>query len=64
MYQTRIAGCAVALALAARINAGSFTPLGDLPGGEFFSAAYAMSPDGQVIVGASANRGFVWDGFI
>lgn len=64
MYHSRIAGAAVTLALAASAPAGTFTPLGDLPGGEFFSAAYAMSPDGRAIVGASANRGFVWDGFI
>ena len=49
-------------------------PLGDLPGGSFLSAAYAVSADGSVIVGragvqgpcgpfgcTTAGRAFIWD---
>ena len=32
-----------------------FKGLGDLPGGAFFSAAYAVSGDGSIIVGRSVN---------
>ncbi len=45
----------------------TFTPLGDLPGGEFFSAAFGISGDGQVVVGWSdstsdhqAREAFRW----
>jgi probable HAF family extracellular repeat protein len=31
----------------------TFTPLGDLPGGTFFSEATAVSSDGSVVVGVS-----------
>jgi len=31
----------------------SFTPLGDLPGGEFYSRAFGVSADGTVVVGTS-----------
>ncbi len=46
---------------------GARTPLGDLPGGEFFSAAFGISGDGQVVVGWSdstsdhqAREAFRW----
>ncbi len=32
-----------------------FMGLGDLPGGSFFSQAYAVSPDGSVVVGGSMS---------
>ena len=35
----------------------SFTGLGDLPGGDFFSNAWAVSSDGSVVVGASTSSG-------
>ena len=42
----------------------TFTPLGDLPGGVFFSRAYAVSADGSVVVGrgtpASGAEAFLW----
>ncbi len=45
----------------------TFTPLGDLPGGEFFSHAFGISGDGQVVVGWSdstsghqAREAFRW----
>jgi probable HAF family extracellular repeat protein len=50
--------CAVAILLASCGGAFadvSFTPLGDLPGGSFFSTATAISSDGSVIVGYSAT---------
>lgn len=33
----------------------SFTPLGRLPGGSLYSAAYAISADGSVVVGGSSS---------
>jgi len=33
----------------------SFMPLGDLPGGEFYSEAHAVSADGSVVVGYSGS---------
>src|SRR2546423_7377237 len=45
-------------------NAASLTPLGDLPGGGFFSEAHAISADGTTVVGwgsVSANyQAFRW----
>jgi probable HAF family extracellular repeat protein len=52
--------------------AGGMQPLGDLPGGNFASWAYAVSPDGAIVVGRatiemispfsnSGPRAFVWD---
>ena len=43
----------------------SFTPLGDIPGGSFFSRAMAISPDGTAVVGESVKtepvrRAFLW----
>jgi probable HAF family extracellular repeat protein len=35
------------------LNAANLTPLGDLPGGEFWSEAYAVSGDGSTVVGRS-----------
>jgi probable HAF family extracellular repeat protein len=50
---------------AARVLAASFTPLGDLAGGEFFSRAYSASTDGSVVVGHSnvadnVREAFLW----
>ena len=43
----------------------SFQGLGDLPGGSFYSQAYATSADGSVVVGlgssASGSEAFIWD---
>ncbi len=40
-------------------SAASFTPLGDLSGGDFYSQAYAVSADGKVVVGTSnSSRGY------
>jgi probable HAF family extracellular repeat protein len=38
-----------------RGEAASFRPLGDLPGGEFFSQARAVSADGATVVGTSGS---------
>lgn len=35
--------------------AASLTPLGDLPGGDFYSAAWAVSDDGSTVVGNSSS---------
>jgi probable HAF family extracellular repeat protein len=49
----------------APVLAASFTPLGDLPGGDFSSTGYDVSSDGRVVVGqgssASGSQAFVWD---
>ncbi len=43
-----------------------FIPLGDLPGGTFFSLANGVSADGSVVVGrgtsALGSEAFIWDG--
>jgi probable HAF family extracellular repeat protein len=43
---------------------GIFIPLGDLPGGDFFSQAYEVSGDGSVVVGVSqtenGREAFTW----
>jgi len=48
------------------LRAASLTPLGDLPGGDFHSAALAVSADGGTVVGVSISaNGFVafrWQG--
>ena len=53
------------LLVASSASAASFTPLGDLAGGNFFSAAYGVSWDGSTVVGesisASGTEAFVWD---
>jgi probable HAF family extracellular repeat protein len=36
--------------------AATFTPLGDLPGGEFISDALGVSADGSVVVGVSSSK--------
>src|SRR5262245_31107084 len=44
--------------------AASLTPLGDLPGGDFFNLAEAVSADGSTVVGFSSsnsgNQAFRW----
>jgi probable HAF family extracellular repeat protein len=53
--------CALA---ASALGQATFTPLSDLPGGEFFSSATAVSADGGVVVGSSnsanGNEAFRW----
>jgi probable HAF family extracellular repeat protein len=50
-----IASLAIAASITpASAGAISFTPLGDLTGGDFNSAAYAISNDGTTVVGASS----------
>jgi len=43
----------------------TFAPLGDLPGGEFYSAAHGISADGSYVVGYSRSalgyEAFIWD---
>jgi probable HAF family extracellular repeat protein len=53
----RIATCvAVAVSITAyAANAAFFTSLGDLPGGDFFSAAKSVSANGSVVVGESRS---------
>jgi|JI10StandDraft_1071094.scaffolds.fasta_scaffold34683_2 probable HAF family extracellular repeat protein len=56
---------ALMLAFAGSAHSATFTPLGDLPGGHFFSAAYAISADGTTVVGSSTTenqqvRAFRW----
>lgn len=52
---------------ACRWNNGVISPLGDLPGGAFFSYAWAVNDDGSVIVGAGTTdlgrEAFIWDAF-
>ena len=51
-----LAPCLLAVAgvtAATNSRAASFTPLGDLPGGGVFGAAYGVSADGVVVVGES-----------
>src|SRR5688572_23894625 len=51
----KLASLVIAAALApASAGAISFTPLGDLAGGDFNSAAYAISNDGATVVGAGS----------
>jgi probable HAF family extracellular repeat protein len=59
--------CATALALSATTSLAavpSFTPLGDLPGGETLSRAFDLSADGSVVVGlgssANGTEAFRW----
>ena len=46
-------------------TAAEFIPIGDLPGGEFFSQATAISADGNVLVGESdsgaGRQAFTWN---
>jgi uncharacterized membrane protein len=48
------------------VQGGPLEPLGDLPGGQFTSRAWAVSADGSIVVGTGrTERGtevFVWDG--
>jgi probable HAF family extracellular repeat protein len=50
--------------LSLKLFGASFQGLGDLPGGAFSSAAYAVSADGKVVVGGSVSsngtEGFRW----
>jgi hypothetical protein len=59
-----VAGVAAWIAGAAPAGAASFTGLGDLPGGSFYSVAYGVSADGSVVVGqgnsASGGEAFIW----
>jgi probable HAF family extracellular repeat protein len=60
-----IAALLLALCSGAHANAaGAFTPLGDLLGNDFASSAYAISADGEVIVGSgrsiSGSEAFRW----
>lgn len=50
---------ALALATPARAVSFSFTPLGDLPGGDFESRAFGVSADGSVVVGESPSTSVV-----
>ena len=50
---TRIAVLILALSCVEAQGQMTFTPLGDLPGGTFFSEATAVSADGSVVVGVS-----------
>jgi len=48
---------------AAQHASAEFIPLGDLPGGAFFSRAQGVSADGSVVVGASASDSGLFDAF-
>ena len=48
---------------AAQQASAEFIPLGDLPGGAFFSSAQGVSADGSVVVGASASDSGLFDAF-
>jgi len=50
-----LAAIAALLALPGVLHAGSFTPLGDLPGGAFASRTGAVSAGGSVVVGLSLS---------
>ena len=56
---------ALFLGSASSSHAASFTPLGDLAGGDFHSGAFDVSGDGSTVVGysssASGDEAFVWD---
>src|SRR5207253_3601904 len=48
---------------AAQHASAEFIPLGDLPGGAFFSRAQGVSADGSAVVGASASDSGLFDAF-
>jgi probable HAF family extracellular repeat protein len=56
--------CCAGILLGSVIHAASFTPLGDLPGGNFQSIATDVSADGRVVVGqgtgTSTSHPFRW----
>lgn len=54
-FSTAVCGTAALTLVAAAAQAASFSGLGDLPGGNFFSRANAVSADGSVVVGASSR---------
>jgi probable HAF family extracellular repeat protein len=58
---------ALALIQNCLVYAASFVGLGDLPGGDYSSAAYGVSTDGTTVVGygtsASGREGFKWTPF-
>jgi len=67
LSRTRSSAALAALLFAASpVSAASFTPLGDLVGGDFYSFAYAMSADGTTVVGeshsANGTEAFRWNG--
>ena len=39
----------------------SLTPLGDLPGGSFYSSARGMNDLGQVVGQSNGDEAFIWD---
>jgi probable HAF family extracellular repeat protein len=47
----------------ARAAGASFTPIGDLPGGNFSSSAIAVSADGSLVVGASGSASGTQEAF-
>jgi probable HAF family extracellular repeat protein len=60
----RTVATAVVLTFGSAAHAASFTPLGDLPGGDFLSTPTGVSTDGSVVVGygnsASGEEAFRW----
>ena len=52
------------LSSAAAAQNASFRGLRDLPGGEFRSDAYAVSPDGRFVVGTSTTESTTQEGFL
>lgn len=59
-----IAGATLTILAAVPLSAATFTPIGDLPGGTFFSQTRGVSNDGAVVVGfssgASGTEAFRW----
>lgn len=57
-------GISLALAASTALAGPMFQGLGDLPGGDIYSAAYGISADGMTVVGSShiatGPRGFFW----
>jgi probable HAF family extracellular repeat protein len=55
MKTSSVIALSVYLLLGFKSSAASFLPLGDLPGGNFFSIATGVSADGQVVTGYSSS---------
>lgn len=49
--------------ISAPVEAASFQPLGDLPGGDFYSLAYGVSADGSVVVGTGSKANYYTEAF-
>ena len=56
MRKILLIGVLAGLLVSSQALATSFLPLGDLPGGGFFSQAFGVSADGSTVVGGSNSQ--------